>query len=82
MDHAMRFSVSHAATSPFRDDGLRPFFEYRDLGIRDATGNRFVARQGPLRTTAAHPFGCAAVRRGGDFSVASRATPGAAPPFR
>jgi quercetin dioxygenase-like cupin family protein len=43
MDHAMRFSVSHAATSPFRDDGLRPFFQYRDLGIREATGNRFVA---------------------------------------
>jgi len=43
MDHKMRFSVSHAATSPFRDDGLRPFFQYRDLGIRAATGDKVVA---------------------------------------
>ncbi|HYH39819.1 MAG TPA: cupin domain-containing protein [Azospirillum sp.] len=34
----MRFSVSHADDSAFRRDGLRPFFEYRDLGIREATG--------------------------------------------
>lgn len=39
----MRFSVSHAATSLFRDDGLRPFFQYRDLGIRAATGDKVVA---------------------------------------
>jgi quercetin dioxygenase-like cupin family protein len=39
----MRFSVSHAADSGFHDDGLRPFFQYRDLGIRDATGGRVVA---------------------------------------
>jgi quercetin dioxygenase-like cupin family protein len=43
MDHKMQFSVSHAATSPFRDDGLRPFFQYRDLGIRAATGDRVLA---------------------------------------
>ncbi|PWC35469.1 cupin domain-containing protein [Azospirillum sp. TSO22-1] len=34
----MRFTVSHADDSAFRHDGLRPFFEYRDLGIREATG--------------------------------------------
>jgi quercetin dioxygenase-like cupin family protein len=39
----MQFSVSHAATSPFKDDGLRPFFQYRDLGIRAATGDKVVA---------------------------------------
>lgn len=39
----MRFSVTHAATSPFRDDGLRPFFQYRDLGIRAATGDKVLA---------------------------------------
>lgn len=39
----MRFSVSHAATSEFATDGLRPFFEYRDLGIADATDRRFLA---------------------------------------
>lgn len=43
MDSKMRFSVSHLATSEFVDDGLRPFFQYRDLGIRDSTGGRFVA---------------------------------------
>lgn len=39
----MRFTVSHADDSAFRRDGLRPFFEYRDLGIRDATGGRVGA---------------------------------------
>lgn len=43
MDSKMRFSVSHLATSEFRDDGLRPFFQYRDLGIRDATNGKVVA---------------------------------------
>jgi mannose-6-phosphate isomerase-like protein (cupin superfamily) len=32
-----KFSVSHAEDSQF-ERGLRSFFEYRDLGIRDATG--------------------------------------------
>ena len=39
----MNFSVSHAAASGFEDDGLRPFFQYRDLGLRAATGGRVVA---------------------------------------
>ncbi len=38
-----KFSVSHAATSEFKVDGLRPFFAYRDLGIMDATHGRYVA---------------------------------------
>ncbi len=37
------FSVSHAKDTPFVSDGLRAFFEYRDLGIRDATKGRFGA---------------------------------------
>ena len=37
------FSVSHAATSEFKVNGLRAFFEYRDLGIMDATNGRYVA---------------------------------------
>ncbi len=37
------FSVSHADSSSFVDDGLRPFFQYRDLGIRDATNGRVLA---------------------------------------
>ncbi len=39
----MNFSVSHAAASGFEDDGLRPFFQYRDLGLRAATNGRVVA---------------------------------------
>jgi mannose-6-phosphate isomerase-like protein (cupin superfamily) len=43
MEHGYRFSVSHTETSEFRDDGLRPFFQYRDLGIRDATNGAVLA---------------------------------------
>lgn len=39
----MKFSVSHARDSGFVADGLRPYFEYRDLGIRAATGDKAVA---------------------------------------
>jgi uncharacterized RmlC-like cupin family protein len=37
-----RFVVSHARDATF-ERGLRSFFEYRDLGIRDATGGAAVA---------------------------------------
>lgn len=43
MEHSLKFSVNHVATSEFKDDGLRPFFQYRDLGIRDATNGAVVA---------------------------------------
>jgi quercetin dioxygenase-like cupin family protein len=43
MEHSFKFSISHIDTSEFRDDGLRPFFQYRDLGIRDATNGAVVA---------------------------------------
>ena len=43
MNHSDKFSVSHTDTSEFKDDGLRPFFQYRDLGIRDATNGAVVA---------------------------------------
>lgn len=36
------FSVSHAGQASF-ERGLRSFFEYRDLGIKQATGGRVVA---------------------------------------
>jgi mannose-6-phosphate isomerase-like protein (cupin superfamily) len=36
------FSVSHAGDTRF-ERGLRSFFEYRDLGIRQATEGRVVA---------------------------------------
>lgn len=37
------FTVSHGDRSPFEGEGLRPFFEYRNLGIADATHGRFGA---------------------------------------
>lgn len=42
MEHAFRFSVSHAKDAHW-DRGLRAFFEYRDLGIKEATAGRVVA---------------------------------------
>jgi len=40
---AGRFAVSHRATSPFVGGGLRSHYEYRDLGIKAATGGRVGA---------------------------------------
>lgn len=31
------FTISHADSGTFKGAGLRPFFEYRDLGIKSAT---------------------------------------------
>ena len=35
--------VVHSDNGSFQTDGLRAFFEYRDLGIKDATQGKFVA---------------------------------------
>ena len=48
-----RFAVSHAANTPF-ERGLRAFFEYRDLGIEDATGGDVVAHV--IRAVPGAPF--------------------------
>ena len=37
------FVISHADDSPFTGDGLRAFFEYRDLNIKTATNSQFGA---------------------------------------
>ena len=37
------FSVSHADDGKFAGEGLRAFFEYRDLGIAEATAGKFLA---------------------------------------
>ncbi len=37
------FSVNHAEGATFKADGLRPYFEYRDLGIKDATKGGIIA---------------------------------------
>lgn len=50
------FTISHADGSAFEGAGLRPFFEYRKLGIAGATGGRFdahVIRAVPGRTSEA-----------------------------
>jgi len=43
MSKVAKFSVVHAKDNPFQKKGLRDYFEYRDLGIREATGGRFHA---------------------------------------
>jgi len=39
----LKFSASHAKDAVFKSDGLRACFEYRDLGINEATGGRAMA---------------------------------------
>ena len=39
----MRFAITHADDGPFRGEGLRAFFEYRDLRVADATNGAFGA---------------------------------------
>jgi len=51
----MQFSIQHASEGKFIHDGLRPYFEYRDLGIKDATNAKAVmhiirAREGTHAT--------------------------------
>jgi quercetin dioxygenase-like cupin family protein len=48
-----RFNVSHLKGAKFERRGLRSYFEYRDLGIKRATGGKVVAhviRARPQRT--------------------------------
>jgi len=37
------FTISHADDGKFVGEGLRAFFEYRDLGIKSATKGKFGA---------------------------------------
>ncbi len=37
------FSIAHADSGTFEGAGLRPFFEYRQLGIKEATDGKFGA---------------------------------------
>jgi len=51
----MTFSIQKAEDQPFVHDGLRPYFEYRDLGIKDSTNGLAVmhvirAREGTQAT--------------------------------
>ena len=38
------FSHVRPGDTPWRDEGLRSFFQYRDLGIAQATGGRVIAQ--------------------------------------
>lgn len=51
----MKFTVSHADDSDFTHDGLRAFFEYRDLGIKEVTAGRFNAHFIRARLGESHP---------------------------
>lgn len=40
---SQEFTISHADDGKFVGEGLRAFFEYRQLGITEATGGKFGA---------------------------------------
>ena len=40
---SMKFHISKAKENGFKADGLRAFFEYRDLGMSEATDGKVVA---------------------------------------
>jgi mannose-6-phosphate isomerase-like protein (cupin superfamily) len=55
----VKFSVSHLSDAHFEPRGLRSFFEYRDLGIREATDGKVLAhviraKPGASGVTGAH----------------------------
>ena len=56
-DTALHFSASHAKDAVFEGAGLRACFEYRDLGIREATGGRVLAHVIRARPGADPGFG-------------------------
>jgi mannose-6-phosphate isomerase-like protein (cupin superfamily) len=53
----MTFSVVHATDGGFAGGGLRPVFEYRDLGIRRATGGKYGAHVIRARRRLGHAMG-------------------------
>lgn len=58
-----KFSHSVGAEASFRSDGLRRYFEYRDLGIQEATGGQVIAhviraREGDNATGQWHVHDC------------------------
>lgn len=60
---SFKISVSHLRQDSFGDPGRRPFFDYRDLGIGDATGGEYGfavvrAKPGEPATTGWHFHTC------------------------
>jgi quercetin dioxygenase-like cupin family protein len=60
------FTVSHAKDAEFVS-GLRSFFEYRDLGIKDATAGRVAAHV--IRAVPGAPFSGTPHRHGVAFQL-------------
>ncbi len=60
------FTVSHAREAQF-EAGLRSFFEYRDLGIREATDGRVVAHV--IRSRPGAPFSSQPHHHGTEFQL-------------
>jgi quercetin dioxygenase-like cupin family protein len=60
------FTVSHADGAPFAG-GLRSFFEYRDLGIKEATEGRVAAHV--IRALPGAPFNGVPHRHGVTFQL-------------
>jgi quercetin dioxygenase-like cupin family protein len=56
-DAKTKFSASHAKNAVFRDGGLRSCFEYRDLGINEATDGRMMAQVIRAKSGAHQGFG-------------------------
>ena len=42
-DHGQKVSVVNAGDNQFVGGGLRPYLEYRDLGVNEATGGQYHA---------------------------------------
>lgn len=60
------FTVSHARDARF-ERGLRSFFEYRDLGVREATGGQVVAHV--IRAAVGNKFESQPHRHGTQFQM-------------
>ena len=63
----MLFSHVKPADTQFRSDGLRNFFEYRDLGIAEATGGKVIAQF--VRANAAPEKGTGWHQHGAEFHI-------------
>lgn len=61
------FSHVKPGDTAFKGDGLRNFFEYRDLGISEATGGRVIAHQ--VRAAKAPKEGTGWHIHGADFHI-------------
>ena len=62
-----KFCVNFARDAEFKGEGLRPFFVYRDLGIKAATGGRVGAHV--IRATGPCNEGTGPHRHGLDFQL-------------